>query len=77
MRDIAMIMQISCMLYYWYGRKPNEKAVTATASFGICLGKCRKPDLSSLDAKSLTARNGKLWKDAKLFAKEIFWCYRW
>jgi hypothetical protein len=37
------------------------------------LGKCRKPDLSSLDAKALTARNGKLLKkDAKLFAKRSF-----
>jgi hypothetical protein len=48
-----------------------KKAVTATASFWYTAWvNAGKPDLSSLDAKSLTARNAKLLKkDAKLFKK--------
>ena len=48
-----------------------KKAVTATASFWYTAWvNAGKPDLSSLDAKALTARNAKLLKkDAKLFKK--------
>ena len=48
-----------------------KKAVTATASFWYTAWvNAGKPDLSSLDAKALTARNAKLLKkDAKLFQK--------
>ena len=52
-----------------------KKAVTATASFWYTAWvNAGKPDLSSLDAKSLTTRNAKLLKkDARLFQKgDIF-----